>query len=482
MAGPDSQEKEELPGVRFLREAGLAHGDDYFRTAFDVLPAAVYLTDAYGLITYYNEAAARLWGRRPPLGESQWCGSWKLYWPDGRPMPHGECPMALALQKRRPVRGVDAIAGRPDGTQVHFSAYSAPYYDASGALSGAVNVLVDISDRLRTDEQAQRLASIVNSSEDAIISKSLDGVIASWNRGAERLFGYSAEEVIGKPITILIPVDRHDEEPVILGRIRRGEQIEHYETVRQRKDGTLVDISLSVSPVKNSEGNIIGASKIARDISERRRAEERQQLLLLEMHHRIKNLFSVAASIVVLSARSANTATELAASVNQRLSALARAHSLTMPGTTESAGPPAMPEQSTTLHALIRTIASPYESALEGAPSRVTVKGPDIAVGSGSITSLALLLNEFATNAAKYGALSIPTGYLDIACSEDGDQFRLTWRERGGPPVERRGRAGFGTKIALATVKGQLGGELLPQWDAEGLTIFLSVPRERLLG
>ena len=124
------------------------------------------------------------------------------------------------------------------------------------------------------EEASQRLAAIVESSDDAIISKNLDGVITSWNRAAEQLFGYKAAEAIGKPVSILIPADRHDEEPGILGRIRRGDRIDHYETVRQRKDGRLIDISLTVSPVRDAHGKIIGASKIARDISDRRRAEE----------------------------------------------------------------------------------------------------------------------------------------------------------------------------------------------------------------
>ena len=118
------------------------------------------------------------------------------------------------------------------------------------------------------------LASIVETSDDAIVSKNLDGVITSWNKGAERVFGYSAGEVVGEPITILIPEDRQSEEREILTRVRRGERIDHYETVRQRKDGSLIVVSLTVSPVKNAEGKIVGASKIARDITEQKRSQE----------------------------------------------------------------------------------------------------------------------------------------------------------------------------------------------------------------
>src|SRR5579863_10353242 len=226
----------------------------------EALPAAIYVTDADGRITYFNEAAAVLWGCRPKLHSDRWCGSWRLFHPDGEPLPHDQCPMAIALKEGRPVHGSQAIAERPDGTRVPFMAFPTPFYDAAGALVGAVNMLVDISEQQRAGLLARRLASIVESSDDAIVSKDLNGVIATWNQGAERLFGYLAEEVIGKPITILIPADRQNEEDRILDRIRRGERVDHFETVRQRKDGSLVYVSLTVSPVTDESGKIIGAS------------------------------------------------------------------------------------------------------------------------------------------------------------------------------------------------------------------------------
>jgi PAS domain S-box-containing protein len=130
-------------------------------------------------------------------------------------------------------------------------------------------------------------------------------VITSWNAGAQRLFGYTAEEAVGRSVTMIIPTDRHDEEPMILKRVRQGERIDHYETVRQRKDGSLVDISITVSPIKDEKGEIVGASKIARDITQLKRARERQELLLREMDHRVKNLFALAISVLRLSGRSA---------------------------------------------------------------------------------------------------------------------------------------------------------------------------------
>ena len=151
--------------------------------------------------------------------------------------------------------------------------------------------------RGRAEDDTRRLASIVESSDDAIIGKDLDGFITSWNSGAERLFGYTAKEAIGRPVTMLIPPERIDEEPGILARIRRGERIDHYDTVRRRKDGSPIDLSLTVSPIKDAGGRIVGASKIARDITERKRAEQSQQLLVGEVKHRIKNLLATVQAI-----------------------------------------------------------------------------------------------------------------------------------------------------------------------------------------
>jgi len=436
------------------------------------LPAAVYTTDAAGHITFYNEAAAELWGCRPELGKSEFCGSWKLYWPDGTPLPHHECPMALALKEKRPIRGMEAIAERPDGTRVPFIPYPTPLFDAAGTLIGAVNALVDITERHEADKEIReseiryrRIAAIVESSGDAILSKNLDGIIASWNSGAERLFGYTADEVIGKPVTILIPADRQGEEPAILARIRSGECVDHYETIRQRKDGSLVDISLTISPVRDPDGKIIGASKIARDIGERRRAEERQYLLLREMDHRVKNLFALSGSVVTLSARSATSAVELASAVRERLSALARAHALTLPVITDEGR---RLEQSTTLHALIHTILAPYDGQTVDGKARVVVSGADIPVAGAALTSLALLMNEFATNAAKYGALSTPSGHIDIECEENGGRFIL----RGSSVT---GHRSITTPMARALAPRSLARRCRVNWAVRFLAI--GIPR-----
>ncbi|HEV8138344.1 MAG TPA: PAS domain S-box protein [Pyrinomonadaceae bacterium] len=381
-------------------EQSLLESEQQYRSVIDALPAAVYTTDAAGRVTMFNQAAVELSGRTPEVGSDSWCVTWKLYHPDGKPMPHAECPMAIALKKGEAVRGQEAIAERPDGSRVSFVPYPTPLRDSSGQLVGAINMLVDITDRKRSEAQLrdreQRLsaffstaalgvavltpdarfeqvndtfcrivgysrdelakmdsaalthpddiphmkqkldaltegqvprfeiekrylrqdgtqiwvqnsvsatrdgagkllnlvmlcqditdrkgtedilrhmASIVETTDDAIISKDLNGTITSWNPAAERLYGYKAQEVIGKPVTILIPSERPDEEPAILERLRRGERIDHYETIRVAKDGRRLNVSLTVSPIRDASGKVIGASKIARDITQQKKAQ-----------------------------------------------------------------------------------------------------------------------------------------------------------------------------------------------------------------
>ena len=329
--------------------------------------------------------------------------------------------------------------------------------------------------RRLADEAARWLGAVIESSDDAIFTKNLDGIITGWNPGAEALFGYTASEVIGKPGKILIPIDRDDEEPTIFKRILDGERIDHYETTRQRKDGSLVDISLSVSPIKDVDRVIIGISKIARDVTERRRLEEKQQLLFSEMEHRIKNLFAVASSIVNIGARSATSPDDLAAAVCGRLNALAGAHSLTL---SFSSPRRSFENPGTTLHSLVRTILSPFTRG-GSAEASFTLSGPDVPVASHAVTPLALLLYEFATNAVKYGSLSAPGGHIDVHCRKGKDHYFLTWRENGGLPLSMPNGEGFGSKLARATAA-QLGAELSRDLSSGSLVIHLALPLDRL--
>src|SRR5262245_51811643 len=348
------------------------------------------------------------------------------------------------------------------------------------ALKAAVDLLlIEIDQRRKVHLAIGQLGSLVETSADAIVTKDLDGIITSWNSGAERIFGYTADEMIGKPINLLIPADRPDEEPSILQRIRRGERIEHYETVRRRKTGELIDISLSVSPLADETGKIVGASKIARDITVSRNAQETQTLLLGEMRHRINNLFAVTNSLVTLSARSSKTPKEMETAIKERLAALSRAQQLTRPGLI--AREFEIREQAT-LKSLITAIFAPYAADGSKGAARIVVTGCDEEIDDRVVTSAALLLHELATNATKYGALSAPAGAIHIDCSFKENWLAIIWDERGGPPVDGPPqREGFGGSLARKIVENQFRGRFFNEWKPGGLLIRIEIPRENIV-
>jgi PAS domain S-box-containing protein len=306
----------------------------------------------------------------------------------------------------------------------------APDKDRLGQVRGWVGSITDITERKQTEaalreseQQLRWLASIVESSDDAILSKDLDGIITSWNRGAEHVYGYTAEEAIGRPITIVIPEDRQSEEHEILTRIRRGERIDHFETVRRRKDGRIIVISLTISPIKNAEGKIVGASKIARDITEQKRIQEQVTTLAQEAEHRSKNLLATVQAAVNLS--HSDTPEGLKCAIEGRIRALANVHSLF--------------------------------------------------VKTRWIGAVAVALHELATNAGKYGSLSVAEGKIDLKWLHKADgQLILRWTEIGGPAVHTPTHLGFGSRV-IKQMSGQLKGKACFDWRPEGLVCEITL-------
>lgn len=319
----------------------------------------------------------------------------------------------------------------------------------------------------------QHLAAIVEGSDDAIITKGLDGIIRSWNPGAERLFGYSAEEAIGQPITMLFPADRIYEEADFIARLRRGERIDHFETVRKRKDGALVPVSVTISPVRDFGGNIVGASKIARDITLQRQTIERQQFLLSEMRHRVGNSFAVAGGLLSIAAREVDNIQELVAVMRQRLNALASAHSRTV------SDPSGAQPEGTDLASLVKSILEPFTG---DATARMEI--PEVQICPAAITPLSLIVFELATNAVKYGGLSEAGDGITVRVEQHGDRLIVSWEENCAtrPASGESDHVGFGTRMCQSTVGSSLGGTFSRDFGPEGMTATLDLDLAAMTG
>jgi PAS domain S-box-containing protein len=402
-----------------------------------------------GPIDFWNAGATRLYGFE--AGEAVGRISHELL--------QTEFPVELsALRSRLANEGYWSGELRhvcKDGSRVIVDSRMQLLQDAVLEVNRDVTAQRQIEAALHESEQRLRyLASIVESSDDAIVSKNLDGIITSWNAGAERVFGYSALEAVGQPITIVIPPERRHEEPEILARIRRGGRVDHFETVRSRKDGESIAVSLTISPVRNLKGEIVGASKIARDITEQKRSRERISTLAREAEHRSKNMLANVQAVVNLS--KADTVDGLKKAIEGRINALANVHSLFV--------------ETRWIGAELATIAkqelSPYAAASK---SRVAIDGPLVLLAPDAAQAVAICLHELATNAVKYGSLSVGTGRLDLTWSHEADgTLILRWTETGGPDVKEPTRRGFGARV-IDQMIAQLDGKTRLDWRAQGL-------------
>ncbi len=345
---------------------------------------------------------------------------------------------------------------RKDGSLVWVANTVSGLRDASGRIQRVSGVVIDINERKRAQEVERRLAAIIASSDDAILSTDLNMVITSWNTGAERLYGQSAEEAIGQSVMMLVPDDRSEEEPAILAQIRAGHKVEPYETKRRCKSGELVDVLLSVSPIFDAYGRIVGASKIAHDISAKKEAERLQTVLVGELNHRVKNVLATVMAIARQTLGRSDADKTSVETFEARLSSMARAHDLLIHGNWEQAE----------LTAVIAQALSPYPK------DRFEVSGPAIKLAPRAVVSISLALHELATNAAKYGALSVRDGRVAITwLLETGktDLLKLRWQESGGPTVKQPTHKGFGSRLIGSLLAAELNGDVHISYEPGGL-------------
>jgi two-component system, chemotaxis family, CheB/CheR fusion protein len=363
-----------------------------------------------------------------------------------------------------------------------------PYRTVDNVIDGVVLTFVDITAQHSTDEALREteahLRLLIDSVADAICCVDRQGVTTLCNAAFLKVIGFATEkDVIGVKLHDLIHHSRPDGSPYpepecpIYQTAQTGEPAHRDDEVFFRTDGAGFPVEYWARPITRG-GVLQGAVCTFIDASDHRRAEEQQGLLLREMDHRVKNLFAIVGGVVSLSARSAATPAEMAATIHGRLGALASAHRLIRPRLPDSDAA----QQATTLGELIQTVLSPYvQPGRERKAERVAIAGPDVAIGGDAVTSLALVFHELATNAVKYGAFSKPRGRLHISWVVEKGRLALTWKERGGPKVPGPpDREGFGSLLARRSVHGQLDGMLAFDWKAEGLIVHLSTPMERL--
>ncbi|RFC67869.1 MULTISPECIES: PAS domain S-box protein [Mesorhizobium] len=324
----------------------------------------------------------------------------------------------------------------------------------------------------RADPHAiARLAAIVEWSFDAIVSKDLNSIITSWNPAAARLFGYTEEEAVGQSVRMLIPEHLQAEEETIIERIKHGEAVESFETTRVRKDGTLIAVSITISPIKNARGRIIGASKIARDITVAKEHERRIRLLMREVNHRVKNQFAVILSMVRETTKRSTDPAELESQIRERIMALSRSHDLLV--TSDWTG--------ASLRDLVLEHLRPF-----GHEDRISVSGPDITLQSNAVQALGMAFHELGTNSAKYGALAHDMGKLTVGWmfkigSSGKREMALSWEEvsPGISAAEAEdARKGFGTVVLKRVAPQALSGASVLEHEAGRYAWRLEAPLE----
>ena len=300
----------------------------------------------------------------------------------------------------------------------------------------------------QASKQSQLLTAMVQSSQDAIVTKDLGSIVTSWNEAAQRLFGYSEQEMIGTSIRRIIPVDRAGEEDFVLGSVTKGERVEHYETLRRHKDGHLIPISITVSPIWDDAGRVIGASKIARDITDRKVKEQRINSLMREVNHRVKNQYAVILSMLRQTSRTTTTLAEFEESIRERIMALSRSHDLLVD----------QDWQGTTIADLIAVQIDPFSQK-----GRASLAGPSILLSPAASQYLGMAFYELAANSAAHGSMSGHGGKVKIVWSiqdlEAGRWLHLEWIEEDGPEVTDVAESGFGPlvlrRIAPEAVSGK---------------------------
>ena len=449
----------------------------------DMLPIATFICDARGTILQYNRRAVEIWGRAPEPGQTheQFSENSRFFELDGTPLARSL--LAEVLATGMPVRDAERISEHADGSRVIVSINIDPLRNAKGEVVGAVNCFLDITERKRTNaalehsrlralEQEQRLAATYEHAAIGISEIAPDGGFLRVNEAICAITGYSREHLLANKLFTHTHPDDADADRASFRKQVAGE-LEFYSVEKRfvRKDGRVIWLSVRSSPVRAADGHLLYLVRVVQDITERKAAEQRQKLLIDELNHRVKNTLATVQSLASQTARGAPTPEAFREGFESRLIALSKAHDQLTRHHWESAE----------LRELLSASIAPYIGL---GSERIALRGEDIVLRPRAVLTLAMAFHELTTNAAKYGALSVPGGRIEIrwqllhADADGRPLLRIDWAEQGGPTVAEPQRRGFGSKLIEGSIAAELGGSACLAFEPAGLRCEIVIPLE----
>jgi PAS domain S-box-containing protein len=458
-------------------EEKLRRNEREFRELLGALPAAIYVTDAAGRITYCNQAAVHLWGSTPKFGEDKWSDFSRFYHTDGTPMSLEECPTEIALKQGRAVKNAEALLERPDGTRIPIIPYPTPLHDETGAIVGVVNMTVDISDLKKAERAlAERNVQLALAGRVARVGSYAYDVGADTIQVTE---GYAALHGLPEGTTETtrsgwraraFPDDlvRFQEIQSHAFSEQRGEYSIEYRLAGPDGNVRWIEARSFVSYSRNGRPQrVIG---ITIDVTERKRAEDHQRMLVAELDHRVKNVLATVSAVAAHTMEASGSMDHFVAALDGRIRSMASTHELLSGRRWE--GVP--------LAELVRRELAPYASK-----HNTDLEGPEVLLSAEAGQTVALVLHELATNAAKHGALSRREGRVSVGWHQASNghapgRLAMEWRETGGPPVQTPRKSGYGTRVITELVPYELGGIADLAYPLEGVRCRLDIPAKWL--
>lgn len=446
-------------------EQAQRESEERFRTLADNIAQFAWMADETGSIFWYNKRWFDYTGTT--LDEMKGWGWRSVHHPDHVDRVVQKISHCFATgevwEDTFPLRG-------RDGSYRWFLSRAMPIRDeTTGKVVHWFGTNTDITEHLIEAERNAQLATIVSTSPDAIISLSQEGTVLSWNPGAEQMFGYAADEIIGHSERILFADGADDEFDDKYRHLRDGDHVSG-DAVRRRKDGSLFNVAINAAPMRRPDGRIVGFSAVIRDISDRKRAEKHLRVVMRELSHRTKNLLAVIMAMVRQTARASNDVNVLQSELIQRLQSLSASHDLLV----------AQDWAGASVEQLVHAVLQPFIGAEAAA---LDCEGPTAIINATAAQNLGLALHELATNAAKYGALSDTKGRVKVRWeldtdSPDAPRLSFEWAEHGGPPVDPPKRKGFGHVVIERVAAQALNTKVNYEFPAEGVRWSIVVPSD----